>query len=81
MNTEHRIEIESMNNTMMEEREVILSNMEVKAYEDMFQQLKRYEILENSHRELQTKYDTVQSTFQLQFNHTIQNHSIEIENL
>ena len=42
MNTENRIEVDTLRNNMIEEREITLSSFEVKAYEDMFQQTKKY---------------------------------------
>jgi hypothetical protein len=56
MNTEHRIEVESLQNSLMEEREIALTNVEVRAYEEMFQQTKKYEALAQTHRELEEKY-------------------------
>lgn len=49
---------------MMEEREIALTNVEVRAYEEMFQQTKKYEALAQSHRELEEKYEKVKEIYE-----------------
>lgn len=36
MTTEHRIEVDSLHNSMLEEREMAITRIEVKAYEEQF---------------------------------------------
>ena len=64
MNTERRIEVDSLRNNMMEEREIVLSDFEVKAYEEMFQQTKKYELLQREFRELDERYNVVKDTYE-----------------
>jgi predicted component of type VI protein secretion system len=64
MNTEHRIEVDTLKNNMIEEQEIILSGFEVKAYEEMFQQIKKYERLQAQFKELEDRYNHVKETYE-----------------
>ena len=44
------MEVDSLYNRLMEEKELALSTAEVQAYEEMFQQTKKYEQLEGRYK-------------------------------
>lgn len=48
---------------MMEEREIAITNVEVRAFDEMFQQTKKYEALSQLHRDLEEKYERVRETY------------------
>lgn len=49
---------------MLEEREIAITNVEVKAYEEMFEQNKKYDRLETAHRDLQERYDSIKDIYE-----------------
>jgi hypothetical protein len=50
MNTDHRIEVESLQSNMMEEREIAMTDVEVRAYEEMSKQTNKYDSLAKTHQ-------------------------------
>lgn len=53
-----------MHSNMLEEREIAITNIEVRAYEDMFQQIKKYEALGQAHRDLEETYATLRDAYE-----------------
>lgn len=81
MNTEHRIEVDSLHNNLLEEREIAITNIEVRAYEDMFQQTKKYEALAQTHRELEENYDRIKETYEARIAKIEEEHESELISL
>ena len=78
MNTEHRIEVDTLRNNMVEEREITLSAFEVKAYEEMFQQTKRFQKLNVEYMELEERYNVVKGKYEERIKEMEKQHDMEI---
>lgn len=78
MTTEHRIEVDSLHNSMLEEREMAITRIEVKAYEEQFEQNKKYERLEAAHRELQERHDSIRDTYEARIRQAESQHAEEL---
>lgn len=78
MNTENRIEVDTLRNNMIEEREITLSSFEVKAYEDMFQQTKKYQKLNVQYMELEERYNVVKERYEERIKEMEKEHDLEV---
>ena len=70
--------MDSLHNTMLEEREIAITNVEVKAYEEIFEQNKKYERLEAAHRDLQERYDSVKDIYEARIKQSESSHAEEL---
>lgn len=63
---------------MLEEREMAITNIEVKTYEQLFEQSKKYERLELAHRDLQERYDSIRDTYEARLRQAESSHAEEM---